>query len=193
MHFKCSSVQLLKMQIISFVSPILQNHRILGGKFQFDIWGDTVNTARSLPEEIYRWRPAPEKWNLLDVTCHLLDEEREDFRVRVSMVLRDPNATLPAIDPEGWVTERDYQNQDFEQVLDRFLQERGRSVERLRSLRDPRWGNAYDHPELGMMSAQLFLNNWLAHDLLHIRQILSIKFNYLKENTEEPLNYAGDW
>ncbi len=44
-----------------------------------------------------------------------------------------------------------------------------------------------------MMSAQLFLNNWLAHDLLHIRQILSIKFNYLKENTEEPLNYAGDW
>ena len=146
-----------------------------------------------LPEEVYCWRPAEGKWNLLDVVCHLLDEEREDFRARISLVLRDPSATLPGIDPEGWVTERNYQDQDFEETLNALIEERDRSVERLRSLKNAHWQNAYDHPKLGMMTAQLFLENWLAHDLLHMRQILAIKFAYQKEMGSEDLSYAGNW
>lgn len=146
-----------------------------------------------LPEKMVRWRPALGKWNLLDIVCHLLDEEREDFRVRVASVLQDPNSSLPSIDPQGWVTERNYQDQDFESTLDSLIEEREKSVDRLRSLKNPHWDNVYDHPKMGGMSAQLFLENWLAHDHLHMRQIIGVKFAYLKEFGSEPLNYAGDW
>ena len=146
-----------------------------------------------LPDEMVRWRPAVGKWNLLEIICHLLDEEREDFRVRLSMLLKDPNAALPSINPEGWVTQRNYQDQDFESTLDVVILEREKSVERLRSLKNAHWENEFNHPKFGGMSAQLFLENWLAHDYLHMRQIIATKFAYLKEFGSEPLNYAGNW
>jgi hypothetical protein len=43
------------------------------------------------------------------------------------------------------------------------------------------------------MTAMLFLSNWLAHDYLHIRQIIKLKFDYLEKMTGEGLSYAGDW
>ena len=38
----------------------------------------------------YLWRPEPGKWTLLEIVCHLLDEEREDFRARVKHTLEHP-------------------------------------------------------------------------------------------------------
>lgn len=36
-----------------------------------------------VPEKEYTWRPYPEHWNLLEIACHLFDEEQEDFRARL--------------------------------------------------------------------------------------------------------------
>ena len=30
-----------------------------------------------LQEDVYLWKPMPNKWCLLEVVCHLFDEERE--------------------------------------------------------------------------------------------------------------------
>ena len=40
------------------------------------------------------WRPSSEKWSLLEVTNHLYDEEREDFKQRLKNVLDDPAKVL---------------------------------------------------------------------------------------------------
>lgn len=146
-----------------------------------------------LSSDAVRWRPQPEKWNLLDVVSHLVDEEKEVFRARVESVLNDPIQELTPINPEDWVSSRKYQDNDFESKLAEFMAERKKSVDWLRNLEDPKWDNAFQHSHFGLMSAQLFLENWLAHDLLHIRQILGIKFGYLKLNAKNPLQYAGDW
>lgn len=143
--------------------------------------------------EQYLWRPAPGKWCLLEVVCHLHDEEREDFRTRVRHCLETPADDFPAIDPVGWVTDRDYAGQDFEERLGAFLRERRNSVEWLSSLEDPDWTSACVHPKLGPMSAGLFLSSWLAHDHIHIRQINRMKYGMLEELSEEPLDYAGNW
>ena len=37
-----------------------------------------------------RWKPSPDKWSIIEVTNHLYDEEREDFRQRLDLVLTDP-------------------------------------------------------------------------------------------------------
>jgi hypothetical protein len=145
------------------------------------------------PKESILWSQNPEKWCLLEVVCHLYDEEREDFRTRVKCVLEDPAAPPPPFDPLVWVEERNYKEQNYDRVFSGFLKERENSVEWLRSIKDPEWSNAYVHPKLGPMSAYLYLTNWLAHDYLHMRQIIRLKFDYLKWKSGESLNYAGDW
>lgn len=147
----------------------------------------------SIPYEQIIWKQEINKWNLLEIICHLLDEEKEDFRQRLKLVLEDPNIPFPSIDPQSWVTERKYSSQNFENVLIEFIQERNDSVEWLKNLKSPKWDNAYNHPKVGPVSAKFLLANWVAHDYLHIRQITKLKYDYLKYVSNENLNYAGDW
>lgn len=144
-------------------------------------------------EDMYRWHPEAGKWNLLQVVCHLYDEEREDFRARVKHTLENPANPASPIDPAGWVTERKYDQQVFDQMVQLFLEERNKSVEWLLTLADAPWRNVYYHPSIGEISAIQFLANWLAHDYLHIRQITRIKYQYLYNTARVELGYAGNW
>lgn len=144
-------------------------------------------------KEEQRWKQSAEKWCLLEILCHLVDEEREDFRARIQHVFTNPDMPLPPIAPVDWVTERKYLEQDFEIMLENFLKEREKSIHWLQSLQDPPWEQAYQHPQFGEMKAKMFLSNWLAHDYLHLRQITKLKYDWLKNLSGEDLNYAGNW
>ena len=144
-------------------------------------------------EKEFLWRPLPEKWNLLEIVCHLIDEEREDFRARVKHTLENPLKEMPPINPEGWVLERAYKSKNYNEKVLEFLKERGNSITWLKTQVDSNWDNAYLHSAFGEMSAKLFLANWLAHDYLHLRQILRYQYDYLKEQTNIDLQYAGNW
>jgi len=148
---------------------------------------------KDVPKEMITWNDDPKRWSLLEVVCHLNDEEKEDFRARVQSVLEDPKKELTHIDPQGWVKDRDYATQNYKKMRKVFLKERKRSVKWLRSLKDAKWENSYKHPKLGDMSAELFLANWLAHDHLHIRQIIKLKYDFLKATSKQDLAYAGGW
>ncbi len=145
------------------------------------------------PLELIHWHPNPNHWCLLEVVCHLHDEEREDFRYRVKHVLQQPNEPMPSIDPAGWVESRRYKEQNYQQMLSALLEERKTSVKWLRNLEQPAWKNIYQHPHFGALSAEFFLANWLAHDLLHIRQINRIKYAWLQQQSQQDLTYAGNW
>lgn len=143
--------------------------------------------------EEYLWRPAPEKWCLLEIVCHLNDEEQFDFQARTKHSSENKKDELPKIDPEGWVKSKSYAQQDYEKTLNNFLEERKKSVEWLNTLKESEWKNFFEHPKFGPLSAEFFLSNWLAHDYLHFRQITSLKYNYLKFISGENLLYAGEW
>lgn len=151
------------------------------------------NLFSNLSKEEILWRPYPEHWCLLEIICHLYDEEREDFRARVQSVLENPNKLLTPFDPVKWVTEREYIKQDFDKKLAAFLEERTASITWLTNLENPKWTNFHQHPRMGELSARHFLMNWLAHDYLHIRQIMRVKYLYLQAHSGEDLNYAGNW
>lgn len=146
-----------------------------------------------LEKEVYLWKPNPEKWCVLEVACHLYDEEREDFRARVKLTLETPEMPANPIDPVGWVTARKYIEQDYNNVLQRFLLERDNSVAWLNDLKNAKWDNVYKHPLLGDISAEMFLSSWLAHDYLHIKQITKIKYDYFIEMSGDKVGYAGEW
>ena len=140
-----------------------------------------------------RWKPSPQRWSLLEVTNHLYDEEREDFRQRLENVLEDPQKPWSPIDPQNWVTEREYNQRDMKNSLNKFLIEREKSIKWLINLRSPDWSATHHHPKLGKMSAEKLLANWLAHDYLHLRQIVFLQWSYLSDLAPGiSLNYAGN-
>ena len=83
----------------------------------------------NVPEEMILWKDDPNRWSLLEIICHLYDEEKEDFGARVRSVLEDPGKALDPINPQGWVKERRYAEQDLKLVLASFLEQRKKSVE----------------------------------------------------------------
>ncbi|MBU1700388.1 MAG: DinB family protein [Candidatus Eisenbacteria bacterium] len=150
--------------------------------------------VHGVPAAQAAWKPAPDKWSLLEVMVHLLDEEREDFRVRVDILLNRPGDPWPPINPTGWVTEREYAKRDLEVSLLEFLEERSHSVAWLRSLPSPAWDNFDKHPIAGKITAGDIFSSWVAHDFLHIRQLTRLHFNYLQDQVDpHSLEYAGDW
>ena len=61
-----------------------------------------------------RWKPPDGAWSILEVVCHLADEEEFDFRERIRLVLNDPEESWPPIDPEGWAVARRYNEGDLD-------------------------------------------------------------------------------
>ena len=57
--------------------------------------------VEGVSEEQARWKPAPEVWSILEVMHHLWDEEREDFRVRLNLILHARGARVAADQPAG--------------------------------------------------------------------------------------------
>ena len=148
--------------------------------------------VRSLPLEAARWKPSPERWSVLEVVCHLGDEEVDDFRHRIASTLRVPAAEWPPIEPSRWAVERRYNEQPLGPALARFLNERAASLQWLAAQREAKWDNAYQHPQAGPLSARVLLANWMAHDLLHLRQLARLQYEALATRGEK-LDYAGPW
>lgn len=154
-------------------------------KHIFSSWDSSLNL----------WKRDAESWCFLEVACHLLDEEREDFRLRLQTVFDGASDEFIPIDPVGWVKDRNYINQDFDKVVNDFYNEREASLEYLNSLRqnDPNWSNIIEHPLFKSISPMYFLDNWLAHDYLHIRQLTRIKYDHLASISNDSIDYAGNW
>ena len=140
------------------------------------------------------WKPESGAWSILEIVCHLADEEVEDFRCRVKMTLRDPSRPWPPIDPENVAIERNYNEQNLEKVLERFVRERESSVDWLRSLENPNWDNAYEHPKFGPISVGDVMVGWAAHDQLHLRQIAKRMFEMnARDGAPYQTDYGGQW
>lgn len=141
-----------------------------------------------------RVKPDPEAWSILEVVNHLVDEEREDFRQRLDLMLHQPETDWPPIDPQGWVVSRAYQQRDLQQSVATFAAERQRSIEWLRTLRDPDWSRTHTHPSGLVLRAGDLLSSWVAHDVLHLRQLVELHYHLvtLQVAPYDPA-YAGDW
>jgi len=140
-----------------------------------------------------RWKPEPTSWSVLEVINHLLDEEREDFRARVDLVLHRDEEAWFRIDPERWVTERGYNQRDLELSLEGFLAAREQSLAWLRGLGEVEWMTGYQAP-FGWIRAGDILAAWVAHDVLHMRQLVELKWTYLVQAVEPyGVRYAGVW
>jgi len=78
-------------------------------------------------------------------------------------------------------------------MREKFFEERKKSLEWLKELADADWDKTYTSP-IGSMSAGEMFASWIAHDNLHIRQLVELRRHRI-ENITKPYDilYAGDW
>ncbi len=148
-----------------------------------------------------RLKPSAESWSILEVVCHLYDEEREDFREHLDFILSTSlkaglhrqNETWHVIDTNGWVTQRNYNAQNLAAMQEKFFAEREKSLTWLKALQNPNWEKTYTTP-YRTISAGEMLACWIAHDNLAIRQLVELRRLWIEHITQPyNLEYAGDW
>jgi hypothetical protein len=158
---------------------------------------DSTNMIMALlagiSEDEARIRPAPESWSVLEVVCHLYDEEREDFREHLDFILHRQEQAWHPIKPEGWVTERKYNEQNLREMKEKFFGERSKSLDWLKGLEGVNWDISYTTPYRTMTAGDMFAS-WVAHDNLHLRQLVELRRAHIERITKPYiLEYAGEW
>ena len=144
-----------------------------------------------------RHRSPSGAWSIVEILNHLADEEVDDFPRRLRLILEDPQQDWPPIDPEGWAKQRDYQSRDLAESLERFARQREQNVAWLRTLADtspPPDFSITKHDPRGSMAAGDMLAAWLAHDMLHLRQVAKRLYELAEIRAGGYSGaYAGPW
>lgn len=145
-------------------------------------------------DEDARWKPESGNWSILEIIVHLADEESEDFRKRIELSLSDPDVVWPSIDPENAAVERRYNEKTLSVEVDRFVEERARSVSWLRLLQSPNWETTYDHASIGSFPIGDVMVGWAAHDHLHLKQIAKRLYEMnARDGAPYKPDYGGEW
>ncbi len=149
--------------------------------------------VQGVPDDQARWKPGPDDWSILEVIHHLWDEEIEDFRRHLDHILHRADQPWPRIDPGGWVTQRRYNQQEPAAVLAHFLAARQESLAWLATLHKADWNASIAMP-WGSLTAGDMLASWAAHDLLHQRQLVELRYAWTRQAIAPySVEYAGDW
>jgi DinB family protein len=138
-------------------------------------------------------KPNPESWSMLELLCHLYDEEREDFREHLDFILHRKQEQWHTIEPGAWVTARKYNVQNFREMKEKFFAERSKSLDWLKGLSSADWDTSIT-TEYGTVLAGEMFASWVAHDNLAIRQFVELRRARLERITAPySIAYAGDW
>jgi hypothetical protein len=141
-----------------------------------------------------QFKPSRGSWSILEVVCHLYDEEREDFREHLDFILhRQDQDDWHPITPQAWVKLRKYNTRSFPTMRKKFFVEREKSLVWLKKMRNSDWNITYKS-KFGSMRAGDMFASWVAHDNLHIRQLVELRRANIERMTKPyRIQYAGEW
>jgi hypothetical protein len=127
----------------------------------------------AMPDRLLRWRPGPGEWCALDVVGHLLEAEERGFAGRVRTLLGEERPSFTGWDPEAVARARADAERDPVGLLAEFSRQRAESVALVQSLRPEDLSRGGDHPEVGFLTVNDLLYEWIHHDRNHLRQLLA--------------------
>jgi hypothetical protein len=125
-----------------------------------------------LDDTLWRARPLPDEWSPVEIVCHLRDEEAEDFGARIRVVV-DGGHAFARIDPAQWAIDRRYRDDDPATALTLLKQRRSANLDYLAAIDAARLDHAVDLQSGGALSGRDLLAAWVAHDRLHVAQIVA--------------------
>lgn len=112
--------------------------------------------------------PAPGKWSVREVLCHLADCELV-FAFRIRQTLAENGPVIQPFDQELWA--RNYGAYTAQAALAAFTAVREWNVALVLSLPAEAFERAVTHPERGPMTLQTIVETMAGHDINHLRQM----------------------
>ena len=112
--------------------------------------------------------PAPGKWSIRDILCHLADTEIS-FAFRLRQTAAEAHHVIQAFDQEYWA--RPYGALDAHDALDAFTAIRRWNLLFIRAVGSATESKPVLHPERGEMTFRTIIETMGGHDINHLRQI----------------------
>jgi hypothetical protein len=129
-----------------------------------------------VPRSLQLWPPAPGKWSILEIVCHMRDMERDAYVARFRRILAEENPSLPDIDGDLYSLEGDYRAQRLSEVLRDWKSQRRETLKILGGLREAQWRRPGTHETAGPLTMEDLLRRLaVGNDEAHLGQIEAIK------------------
>ncbi|MES1262480.1 MAG: DinB family protein [Acidobacteriota bacterium] len=128
----------------------------------------------SVSDEMAVRKPAADRWSIAEVLEHLSHVEGHLFRVRLDRMLATDGAEVEPYDEKAFDAQGAYSGNDPEESFAHWEEQREAAVELIRTLDATRLARTGRHPEFGVFTVEQLLNNWVCHDLGHVRQITEL-------------------
>jgi hypothetical protein len=132
-------------------------------------------SLKGLPRALLLWTPAPGKWSILEIVCHLRDMERDAYLARYRRILAEESPLLPDADGDLYSLENDYRSQKLSQVLRDWTRLRREVLRLLSKVKLEEWERAGIHETAGRLTMSDFLRRQaVGNDEAHLGQIAAI-------------------
>ncbi|HYL80706.1 MAG TPA: DinB family protein [Candidatus Acidoferrum sp.] len=129
-----------------------------------------------VPKKLLTWRPAPGKWSIHEIVCHMRDAERDGYLLRFTKILREDNPTFPDVDGDKLALERQYVRLNLREVLRDWRAARKEVLAALKKVNPEQWQRMGTHEAAGPMSLETILERQaVGNDEAHLGQIENIK------------------
>ncbi len=128
-----------------------------------------------LPDSVLRYKPAPEKWSILEILGHLADMEiLNAYRMR--QILADKDPTIAPIDQDAWAANLGYMDEPPAELLAQFGLTRHHNLKLLRRIKLEDLSRSAFHPERnGPMTLEEIVERIATHGPNHLEQIERLK------------------
>lgn len=131
---------------------------------------------KGLPKAVATWSPAPGKWSILEIVCHLRDMEKDAYLERYRRILGEDTPRLPDIDGDVRALEGDYASQKLSAALGDWTRLRRECLRLLAAVKREQWERAGIHETAGRLTlADLLRRHAVGNDEAHLGQIDAIR------------------
>jgi hypothetical protein len=131
-----------------------------------------ASTLDALTPEVASWHPGPGEWCVNEVVGHVIEAEKNGFAGRIRLTLDADEPDLPAWDRDGIATKRNDCAKDPQVLKAELVEIRKHSVQLVRSIRPEQFQRGGTHPEVGRLTVEDLMHEWVHHDGNHLRQAL---------------------
>ena len=132
-----------------------------------------ASTLDALPPEAAAWHRAPGEWCVNESVGHIVEAEKRGFAGRIRIILGADEPDLQTWDQQAIAKERKDCERPPSELKDELMTIRNESVNLIRSLRPENMTRGGMHPEVGRLTVNELLHEWVHHDTNHLKQALS--------------------
>jgi uncharacterized damage-inducible protein DinB len=129
------------------------------------------NVVTRLSAEQVNRSPAPGKWSIREIICHLADCEMV-FAFRIRQTLAEPHHVIQPFDQDKWA--KPYAAYTAQQALAAFAAVRDWNLALVRTLPAEALQTPVTHPERGTMTLGTIIETMGGHDVNHLKQVEAI-------------------